>query len=785
MQSEKRREWLLLGSASLVAIALVLLRLDASGVWDPWELDVAEAARLGLEEGFDATKGPPLPPRLLALGFSLFGVHGWAGRLPLALVGLLCLVATYHLVRRYRDERAGALAVLILATTPLMIFGSRSMFGHSPAVLSQLLVALGALGLAFPSKTGRKSAPASALWLLLLLFGAALGVGTAGVLRGVFPPMAAVGVVALLSGKRDPRRHPGALLLGLGSLALVAGLVDAVLLDADAYSHWTGGRATGGDPPTYEAMIEAAFFGLAPFSALAVVALPAMLLPRASASDPPKAAREHAFRLSLVLWAAFGYGAETLFASRYGAGAFVSLAPAAFAVALFLRDLEEERRAEWMAAMVSALFVGLLIRDFAMYPASPIAGMGLDALRIPDAFSARRGWAIVLSIFGAAALFTLGPNPTRRAFAPATPYRWLREMSRADLGSRLWLLVFALLLLAMLIFGVACWAMGDALGIPSQAVRVGKALAVAPLALALLALLLEALLAGAPRLGRHRLAPLLLAGVVVGAYTAHGYQARLSEMLSPRNIYDRYSALRGGEDEPLGEFHAGARAARYYAGGDIESLSSLPDVMSFLEHAERRWLVVPSSEVTQVDLAFRQRAGRHLFLPDAPEGQVTLLANIGVEGLSNANPLEGAILEGAPPVEHAVGAFFEDKVELVGYDLDLPEDGYVGGGQSFVVTWYWRCITDVGRSYKVFLHIDGGGSRIHGDHEPVGGLYLTNRWQAGEVIADRQEIRVPGSQAPGSYQFMVGLYAGQDRLEVVRGPQDGENRVRAGTLRIR
>ncbi|MCE7892007.1 MAG: hypothetical protein DYH12_20285, partial [Sorangiineae bacterium PRO1] len=134
----------------LVAFALLLLSLFGpiakSGIWDPFELRVAELSRrialtlLGASglaiEG--STNSVPtlgelargqLPFTSIALGFKLFGLHEWAGRLPLAIWGTLGALSTYALVARLADRVAGAFAVLALATMPLYFLHSRTMLG--------------------------------------------------------------------------------------------------------------------------------------------------------------------------------------------------------------------------------------------------------------------------------------------------------------------------------------------------------------------------------------------------------------------------------------------------------------------------------------------------------------------------------------------------------------------------------------------------------------------------------------------------------------------------------
>ena len=111
--------WLPLAVAAGFPTLLFLLvpPLTKSGMWDPYELNVADLSRrvaLNLYGAGDlALAGadnslphlndlgrPQLPFSSIALGFKIFGLHEWAGRLPLALWGLIGVLATYAFVAR-------------------------------------------------------------------------------------------------------------------------------------------------------------------------------------------------------------------------------------------------------------------------------------------------------------------------------------------------------------------------------------------------------------------------------------------------------------------------------------------------------------------------------------------------------------------------------------------------------------------------------------------------------------------------------------------------------------
>jgi 4-amino-4-deoxy-L-arabinose transferase-like glycosyltransferase len=129
-----------------VLFFFVLPPLTRAGLWDPHELNVADLARriaLNLHGAADlALEGadnslphlndlgrPQLPFTSIALGFKTFGLHEWAGRMPLALWGVIGVLATYGWVSRLVDRRAGVFSAVALTTMPLFFVQSRTMLG--------------------------------------------------------------------------------------------------------------------------------------------------------------------------------------------------------------------------------------------------------------------------------------------------------------------------------------------------------------------------------------------------------------------------------------------------------------------------------------------------------------------------------------------------------------------------------------------------------------------------------------------------------------------------------
>ena len=322
------------------------------------------------------------------------------------------------------------------------------------------------------------------------------------------------------------------------------------------------------------------------------------------------------------------------------------------------------------------------------------------------------------------------------------------------------------------------------IGANSLAVRVGEALLAVPFVVVILI--------GLGRIAYHlmtslraaSLVPMLACAVLLAVWFVVRFHPQASAHFSPREVYDTYNAL-AAADEPLGEYQVGGRAAAYYAHGEVEELRGESDVATFLARPTRVWLALPAEQLAQLDRAYRQRANRHIFVADARNARVLLATNQPIEGRADENYLAGFVLDSPPPMQHPVNASFDRRIDLLGYDLELPGGDSVGPGQSFAVTWYWHCVTSVPGGYQPFLHIDGYGQRLNGDHEPVGGRYPVRMWSEGDIVVDRHELRVPANFPPGDYTFFIGFYSGEARLEVVQGPEDDANRVAAGRLRVR
>ena len=138
--------------AALVAAVGVLLfvpRLGSFGFWDPYEIRVADAARIVSTSNTWSTAPllgkPPALVWMVAAGFHKLGVTELGGRLPIALGAVLVLLATYYAGAGLGRRRGALLGALALATCPGFLLGARQLTSNVPLLLGATL-AVGGLG---------------------------------------------------------------------------------------------------------------------------------------------------------------------------------------------------------------------------------------------------------------------------------------------------------------------------------------------------------------------------------------------------------------------------------------------------------------------------------------------------------------------------------------------------------------------------------------------------------------------------------------------------------------
>jgi hypothetical protein len=126
---------------------------------------------------------------------------------------------------------------------------------------------------------------------------------------------------------------------------------------------------------------------------------------------------------------------------------------------------------------------------------------------------------------------------------------------------------------------------------------------------------------------------------------------------------------------------------------------------------------------------------------------------------------------------------FDGKVTLLGYKIEPP--GPVKPGGRAKITMYWRCDQKLGDGWNLFTHVlDGSGERIlnidnvgplrewRGERQIMG----PSQWEQGKVYVDEQDFTMPGNVKTDKVQYVTGVWKDNDRLKIVSGPHDRENR---------
>jgi hypothetical protein len=109
-----------------------------------------------------------------------------------------------------------------------------------------------------------------------------------------------------------------------------------------------------------------------------------------------------------------------------------------------------------------------------------------------------------------------------------------------------------------------------------------------------------------------------------------------------------------------------------------------------------------------------------------------------------------------PAMQRFVGANFADRIELLGYDLQLPDATHAAPE----VVLYWHALSPMEVSYTTFVHVLDQEGRVVAqvDHVPGEGAFPTTGWLPGEVITDRFVISAAPDQLASAYQLEIGVY---------------------------
>jgi hypothetical protein len=289
----------------------------------------------------------------------------------------------------------------------------------------------------------------------------------------------------------------------------------------------------------------------------------------------------------------------------------------------------------------------------------------------------------------------------------------------------------------------------------------------------------------------HRAPAMALGGGLVGAILCVSYYPALANQLSPKEVFESYRHVCPGAQ--LGLLGVGGRSSAYYAGGQPQTLSEPNAAYQWLSSGggQRRCLALKAEELPKLNQLWREHSpeGQRLNLPvvDARSSQILLASSALESDEKNENPLSSIVLSKPPSPERRVGANMDDKLEVIGFDL-IDDRGHVVDavtpGRDYHFKTYFRVLAPVTTEWEGFIHIDGYHRRHNGDHKVTGGKYPMSLWLPGDFIADDHEFKLEPNFTPGTYTIYFGLFVGDTRLKVTNGPNDGDNRVNGGQLRV-
>ncbi len=723
---------------------------------------------------------------------SILGVNELGLRLPGLLLSLPVLWLLFGLTRRFYGRPAAWLASLALLGMPLFSYHLRLALGGGMAMAWIALSSLAFLWLLGDEE-------ASPLWIWLAWITWALAGATAGV-PGLIIPLALLGA-GLVSKRTQAKRILLSPALGVGLLILALAWWRAMFYQPQ--ENWPAllllsdsleAGLSAAKRPSFEAFVHQLGFGLFPLGALLPLAF-ADLIWRPRLDNESQGASPLAPALAMGFAAAFLAPAIGLHFSQYGlflAPPLVAMALGVYLarvlrsgpqpllvlttvvlVAILDSNLKHETHAladTLISARVDAFPPKLSGWFFARMLNMALLGLlllhqgGLHRYIVPvvrgliyprRSLGLFNGWMMALALLPPIPLFVYRPDAFLRILSARAWGRLIPEARQLILFGILWLLGYLILL------GLWNWRVkhlkGRREGFATSWASDFEYLVTQPLG----------------RLGG------LLGILALWAFFLNIFVAQaLTTNFSQKEILSIYEDL-AEEGEPLYRYKLKDKSSSFYS-------RKLPDLKpgEFTQKAKqpgRFFSIIPRDRLARINTEFRNATGKTLPVLDDKGWRFLLVSNELGES-EDRNPIKRALVPSLPDGAHSVTVNFEDKIQIEGWKVEPKEPR---PGSPITITIYWRALQKISHNWKVFVHIDSAGQRIHGDHEPVEGLFLTTDWKKGDLIQDTYYKVVKSTVSPAHFTFYAGLFRGGTRMKIKSGPKDNDNRARLGKIRVR
>lgn len=734
--------WLL-----IIGAVLILPMLGSYGLWDPAEIKLADVAQNYIEGQAPKNVQSLLQVWLVGLGFKLFGVNEFAGRFPLALCGLLGLLVAYRVVKRLVDEKAALVASFVFITTPTILFQSRQLTSEIPFFIA-ILAAIGGLSAYIAPRDKKREI----LDLVIGTIGLTASIFAKGLLIGLGIPLIVFGVALPASYRLFATVHlkdsstndeedaeteestealypslnelykPLAIALGLAALVVLAVMISSkygkFLLLGATY------RKVG-LPPTFEKMIGDLGFSLYPWVAF----LPLMIWSFVVAQY--QSSRDAFIKLVIVIAMVFSYLVAYFWPGYFGSVPFPALSLLLVGIGIWVWQAYESKTQGPIWALVATGLILVMHQDFFVEPDKFAFSHLFASAKYPEKELSIR---IPIRIFGLAMafffFFSVGGMPQKIQKEINTRFGWLNSI----LGRVVWFLNF-----------IGDW-MRQLAGENRKHLFIASAISI-----------------------------FLFAG-----WSSLWLTPNLSLHMSNKALFDTYKQCKKA-DEQLAQYRVPGRSAEYYNDGKVERIGSQNDLFKKLRQPQRIFVLIPANNLGSIDQAARKQKVNYHVLDDRNSRYLIVSNQLGgAVCQEDKNPLRKLVLKSAPKPKHRANVIWENKVQLIGYDV--PDR--ISRGGSFTIKLYFKVLKRMPANYDIFMHIDKPASRIHGDHKPLDGKYPTQYWLPGDYIVDPKEIDLPRlTTSAGRYNIMMGFWRrGAGRLKIVKGPNDRSNRANIGPL---
>lgn len=846
------------GGWVLLAVLLLAAPFNRGGLWDPQELRFAELGRRLSHQLFGSNAAifadetlasvtkrqigqGELAATSPALGFALFGVSDWAGRVASLGWGIITILCLWMVISRIAGRMARVVAALCLVSLPLFAWQTRTMLGDAATIGTLAMSTTGLLLVQLEMFEPRASRRRGS-WLRYLCFGALASVGLGagvlcrGILVGVCVPTLSVGLVGIAQQRGEPgaqlrARLPAGMFLGLGVAASAFGVRE--LLRAPAgFSFWLGATLSAvAQPSPVTTVLTSLLHQAFPLSALLPISV-VVALSRPVPTDPARE-RERTGTLVLVFTLVLGLVVCGLFSIRGVTMPFPALAALAGISGVAVERLHQRRDMSGpiVGAVVMTVAV-LLFADFVNQPDTVTLTTGLKGGKIPESFGAESQiWlGVATAVLGlgclVAALAGSAQWPSREPWRAR--YARVFERMRSAYGGQLmsgfvlvetalgttgllqrahargwisvpvfdsirtiagpllawaWLLPPALLFVMPMVYTTLRIAVDWLLTprsplAPSASGRGQRTMA-----------WLRQVCAGAAGARVSVGSALAVTTIASGLVVSLGHAPAMTERLSPKRAIAEYRR-HAGPGELLAVLGLKAESVRYYLGAVPETFGDIEAAARWLEQAsaQRRWLTFGADRLAELNAAFRSVAsGRNLVIVEPVSGNTLLATSRLQSGERDYNPLRTDISREIPKTMHRTTLEFGHALRVVGWDVKSTAGESVSQlttGEPYELQLVFEVLGTTAIDWEIFVHLDGFGRRHNGDHEPVTGRYPTTLWQPGDIVIDRHKLVLDRASLPGTHELFFGLFRGSRRFEVTTGKHE-DNRVKLGELTVR